>query len=1245
MTIAPGKKIYLTPDNQGVAEHLKAAFETHGIQGEIRPLATLVASDPPEDMAGMVIIVPGPEQHAHDTRALDFPAAEAAEEDTAFLKSAFLLARHCAPRLCEPGPGYGTLLATVSAMDGRLGFGNTPMGNPRSGGMAGLVKTAALEWDKVTCTALDLAPDTPITPQQARTMVRLMRSPTPVEAGVSGDHVAIPRLRETPISPAPCLEFVPEDLLVITGGARGVTARCALSLARQGAPAIVLLGRSPVPRPEPEWLTALTDDAAIKKALLSHHFTDQKPTPVELNRTFQSFMANREINQNMTAMETAGARVRYISVDIRDKDAVQGAMETVTKQLGPITGIIHGAGVVADRYIVDKTPEQFDQVFDTKIKGLDHLLSFCPVSGLRYLVFFSSVAARAGNMGQCDYAMANEVLNKSAAFLALTAPDCRIVSINWGPWEGGMVTPSLKREFEKRKIPLIPLEAGARALKDEMAVAERNGVEVVLGGLIAPVPAGTDPTVPERPISGPAVSPKPATMTVSTATCPVLASHIIGDEPVLPFALMVEWLAHAAGHAHPGLVFSGVDDMRVLAGIKPGKGALTVELLLDACTPMAGGISLGGTLTSSPASGKSRRHARGTLQLVEKLPPAPVPDRSRRVLLPDTDLDIEKLYEKVLFHGRALQSIQSITGYSDMGIAVTARRAPTPNKWLTPPHARHWVVDPLLLDSAFQAAIIWCHETCHMVCLPTCMASLRIYQGMSKGSGDVTIQFTVNERTDHAVKGYFTFQNVQGEIIAAITGFEAVMDPSLTAKFKERNTDEDHNARRPEHAAACPTPPPPAKISHGETSTYPPADTADTPLFSRDQILAFAVGRPSHAFGAPYAIFDRDREIARLPGPPYFFMDRVIGTDHTPWQLEPGGWIEAQFDLPADGWYFRAAATDTLPFCILLEIALQPCGWLAAYAGSALHSEKRLYFRNLGGEARLITPVRKESGTLTMRSRMTAVSKAGGLIIQDFDMEVLAGDTLVYQGHTNFGFFTEAALANQTGIKKSPLLPQASLADDTSRDVPATRKATATGEDKKKSTSTKSAASPDQRNKTSDTEKKEEGHKICFKDTAPLTPEDTNSDGPDIMPAKALRMVDEVKVLLSEGGKYGKGYIHAVKTVDPDEWFFAAHFYQDPVCPGSLGVESFLQVMAYFAYQKWALNPKTHRPVMVPHTHQWTYRGQIIPSACHVDLHVHIKEIDVDTKTITADGVLCVDGLCIYQMTDFVVALMPDHQA
>ena len=186
-------------------------------------------------------------------------------------------------------------------------------------------------------------------------------------------------------------------------------------------------------------------------------------------------------------------------------------------------------------------------------------------------------------------------------------------------------------------------------------------------------------------------------------------------------------------------------------------------------------------------------------------------------------------------------------------------------------------------------------------------------------------------------------------------------------------------------------------------------------LYDNDRILAFAVGRPSEAFGEPYSVFDADRRIARLPGPPYKFLDRITDIHAEAWHLAPGGWIEAQYDVPRDGWYFRANRQQSMPFAVVLEIALQPCGWLAAYLGSALRNKNDLSFRNLGGTATLYAEVFADAGTLTVRVRMTKVAEAGGMIVQSFDMQIWRAGRIVYDGETQFGFFSAATLAQQVG--------------------------------------------------------------------------------------------------------------------------------------------------------------------------------------------------------------------------------------
>jgi PfaB family protein len=376
-----------------------------------------------------------------------------------------------------------------------------------------------------------------------------------------------------------------------------------------------------------------------------------------------------------------------------------------------------------------------------------------------------------------------------------------------------------------------------------------------------------------------------------------------------------------------------------------------------------------------------------------------------------------------------------------------------------------------------------------------------------------------------------------------------------------------------------------------------------TPLFSREQILEFAIGSPSKAFGPPYAIFDQERVIARLPGPPYFFMDRVTAIEPQPWVLKTDGWVEAQYDVPPDAWYFAADGSGLMPFCVLLEIALQPCGWLAAYAGSALHSKKDLKFRNLGGKAKLHGNLPCGEHSLTMRTRLTKISEAADMIIEDFDFEVLSQGRPIYTGSTNFGFFTAQALSQQVGLRDAHYAP--------SKDDEA------------------------------------QASKQALDDTPPWVPEAAPKGAifrPDglRMPAKALRMIDAIDCFNPTGGPHGLGYIRGYKIVDPAEWFFKAHFFQDPVCPGSLGVESFLQLLKYVAMQRWPQHARSHRFEMLCDSHEWQYRGQIIPSNRKVVVDAVITRVEEgDAPLLMADGWLQVDHLYIYRMSRFGLRLVP----
>jgi NAD(P)-dependent dehydrogenase (short-subunit alcohol dehydrogenase family) len=273
------------------------------------------------------------------------------------------------------------------------------------------------------------------------------------------------------------------SVIVVSGGGRGVTAATVIELARNTRPRIALLGRSVLDE-EPANLHTISDDAGLKKALLAAaQANGQRLTPRELGATTERILAAREIRATLQALQAAGSEATYLPCDITDPVATAATLEQIRAKWGPITGIVHGAGVLADKRLAEKTSDDFQRVFGTKIGGLRSLLAATADDPLSVICLFSSVAARTGNAGQADYAMANEVLNRVAHELTRQRSGCVVKSIGWGPWAGGMVTPLLKAKFDEMGVPLIPLDSGARHFVAELQQAARTEVEVVIGGM------------------------------------------------------------------------------------------------------------------------------------------------------------------------------------------------------------------------------------------------------------------------------------------------------------------------------------------------------------------------------------------------------------------------------------------------------------------------------------------------------------------------------------------------------------------------------------------------------------------------------------------------------------------------------------------------------------------------------------------------------------------------------------------
>jgi len=358
---------------------------------------------------------------------------------------------------------------------------------PGQGGIGGLLKTLALEWPDVRVKAIDLNLEENASDLANHLLTEMTLDDPRVEIGYDDSQRLI-------LKPAPAsmdmhrsrnLNIDPSWVVLVTGGARGITANVALELAKRYNPTLILVGRSALPSLEeaPETV-GLNTAKEIKAALISQMDKEGKSVSLpQVEAAYHSLLKEREIRRNLFDMQNAGAKVQYFKCDVRDEKAFSDLIDEVYGTYGRLDGVINGAGIIEDKLVRDKSAESFDRVFDTKVDSAYLLSRKLRPESLKFLVFFTSVAGRFGNPGQGDYAAANEVVNKLAVYLDNYWPG-RVAAISWGPWaKGGMVTPELQRQFAHRGIRLIPPSIGAQKLDQELSFGKKGEVEITVGGV------------------------------------------------------------------------------------------------------------------------------------------------------------------------------------------------------------------------------------------------------------------------------------------------------------------------------------------------------------------------------------------------------------------------------------------------------------------------------------------------------------------------------------------------------------------------------------------------------------------------------------------------------------------------------------------------------------------------------------------------------------------------------------------
>ncbi|OZM70807.1 beta keto-acyl synthase [Amycolatopsis antarctica] len=357
--------------------------------------------------------------------------------------------------------------------------------------------------------------------------------------------------------------------------------------------------------------------------------------------------------------------------------------------------------------------------------------------------------------------------------------------------------------------------------------------------------------------------------------------------------------------------------------------------------------------------------------------------------------------------------------------------------------------------------------------------------------------------------------------------------------------------------------------------------------FDRAALLASARGRPSDAFGPGYTTFDGTRRAARLPGPPFLLVSRIVSVDSPAGAMRAGTQAVAEYDVDPEAWYWRENGFPVLPASVLMEVALQPCGWLASHSGCALSSEVDLLFRNLDGAATILGEVTPATRVVRTTALLRDISSHDGTIIVSFDVRCEADGVPLLTASSVFGFFPRDVFANQTGLPAS------------------------------------------------------EEERANLAGTPP--PQSSRPVPPPGEPS--LRMWDRVTGYQPGGGPAGLGRAIAEKRITAGEWYFRAHFFQDPVQPGSLGVEAMIELLRFLVLQKGYGDPMgspRFESLAVDEPLEWKYRGQVTPDNDLVTVELNLTRVERNERGVlaVAEAWLWVDGVRIYAVPGLAVRLV-----
>lgn len=616
------------------------------------------------------------------------------------LKTIFLLAKHLQGPLNELAGQLRAGFLTVSRMDGALGLGKRNNVSVIGGGLPGLVKCLNLEWSSVFCRAVDIQPEL----EESQIANNIVSEYHDVNVGVLETAVSTAGRFNLVAKPVTLTEgakiettVTKETVFLVSGGAKGVTATCVVEMAKAFQCKFILLGRSDADFQLPKYAYDTEEEGTMKRLIMEDFKArGEKPSLPAVKKLFNQIAAKKEIDATLTAINEFGGQAIYLKGDVTNPSTFKTELLKATQKFGTVNGVIHGAGRLADKYIQDKTPTDFDNVLSVKLDGLLSLMASVNIHKLDHLVLFSSVAGFYGNVGQTDYAIANEILSKAAHQFKTNHPNTKVSAINWGAWDSGMVSGELKVQFEAAGVKLVNSEGGAALMVNEFNQDYDSEPQVVIGETL--------PTAVSY--LGDNLQTYKLLRHLNSKKNPFLDHHVIQGNPVLPIVNAVGWMAGSCEQLYPDFKIHKIENTKLFKGLVfDGTAPQNFTIEIKETKKSSEEISFQVKI-SSPGKKLPVYHYQAEVHLVPKKMKLEAPIFKPTLSGNFSPKPGDKLYvDGTLFHGPFYQGIDQIQDFTDqqMILACTAPEIPLSEQGQFPVIS----ANTFFADIQYQGMVVW----------------------------------------------------------------------------------------------------------------------------------------------------------------------------------------------------------------------------------------------------------------------------------------------------------------------------------------------------------------------------------------------------------------------------------------------------------------------------------------------------------------------------------------------------------